>query len=80
MKIAQPGDEIVLSVLEHHANLVPWQRIAEETGAHLRFVGLTEDERCAQLASVTALVEVCGLPQNRCPKRTGMTSMGYDRW
>lgn len=32
------GDEIVLSHLEHHANIVPWQQVAEETGARLRVI------------------------------------------
>jgi cysteine desulfurase/selenocysteine lyase len=32
----QPGDEIILTVLEHHANIVPWQLIAQETGAVIR--------------------------------------------
>ena len=32
----RPGDEIILTLLEHHANIVPWQLIAEETGAVLR--------------------------------------------
>lgn len=39
----RPGDEIVLTILEHHANLVPWQLIAEATGATIHFVGLGED-------------------------------------
>mmetsp|Transcript_112703 Transcript_112703/g.318485 ORF Transcript_112703/g.318485 Transcript_112703/m.318485 type:complete len:587 (+) Transcript_112703:190-1950(+) len=39
----QPGDEIVLTVMEHHSNLVPWQQVAQETGAKLRFAGLTSD-------------------------------------
>ncbi len=34
----RPGDLIVLTVMEHHSNLVPWQLIAEETGAELAFV------------------------------------------
>ena len=34
----QPGDEIVLSQLEHHSNLVPWQMVAAERGALLRFI------------------------------------------
>jgi cysteine desulfurase/selenocysteine lyase len=38
------GDEIVLSVMEHHSNLVPWQFVAQQTGAKLRFVQLTPDE------------------------------------
>jgi cysteine desulfurase/selenocysteine lyase len=32
----KPGDEIILTMLEHHANIVPWQIIAEETGARIR--------------------------------------------
>jgi cysteine desulfurase/selenocysteine lyase len=34
--LLKPGDEIVLTVLEHHANIVPWQLIAQETGAVIR--------------------------------------------
>ena len=37
------GDEIVLNVMEHHANLVPWQMIAQQTGAQLKYLPLTED-------------------------------------
>ena len=36
-----PGDEIVVSALEHHANFVPWQQLARRTGATLRIVELT---------------------------------------
>jgi len=39
----RPGDEIVLTQAEHHSNLVPWQIIAHEKGAHLRFIPLHED-------------------------------------
>ena len=37
------GDRIVLSVLEHHSNIVPWQMIAQRTGAHIDVCPLTED-------------------------------------
>ncbi len=37
------GDEIVISEMEHHSNLVPWQLLAARTGARLRYVGLTDD-------------------------------------
>lgn len=40
----QRGDEIILSVMEHHSNLVPWQLVAQKTGAVLKFVELTETE------------------------------------
>ncbi|WP_459611772.1 cysteine desulfurase [Corynebacterium urogenitale] len=39
------GDEIVVSELEHHANLVPWQELASRTGATLRWYSLTDDGR-----------------------------------
>jgi len=40
----QPGDEIVLSVMEHHSNLIPWQFVAQRTGAILKFVELDATE------------------------------------
>ena len=39
------GDEILVTEMEHHANLVPWQELARHTGATLRWVGLTDDGR-----------------------------------
>ncbi len=39
----RPDDEIILSALEHHSNLVPWQLLAQRSGAKLRFIELTED-------------------------------------
>lgn len=39
------GDEIVVSELEHHANLVPWQELAQRTGATLQWYSATEDGR-----------------------------------
>jgi cysteine desulfurase/selenocysteine lyase len=41
----QPGDEIVISVLEHHSNIVPWQLAAERSGAVLRWFDITEEGR-----------------------------------
>ncbi|MTE15154.1 cysteine desulfurase [Nocardia aurantiaca] len=40
-----PGDEIVITELEHHANLVPWQELARRTGATLKWYGVTDDGR-----------------------------------
>ncbi len=40
-----PGDEIVVTEAEHHANLVPWQELARRTGATLRWLGLDDDGR-----------------------------------
>ncbi|MBW4433297.1 MAG: cysteine desulfurase [Pelatocladus maniniholoensis HA4357-MV3] len=44
MNNLQPGDEIILSVMEHHSNIVPWQFVAAKTGAVLKFVELTPAE------------------------------------
>jgi len=38
-----PGDEILLTEMEHHSNLVPWQLLAKATGARLQFIGITDD-------------------------------------
>jgi cysteine desulfurase/selenocysteine lyase len=40
-----PGDRILLTVMEHHANIVPWQLIARHTGAELVYLELTDDYR-----------------------------------
>jgi len=40
-----PGDEIVITEMEHHSNIVPWQLLAERTGATLRWFGITDDGR-----------------------------------
>jgi len=40
-----PGDEIVVTEVEHHANLVPWQELAARTGATLRWIGVADDGR-----------------------------------
>jgi cysteine desulfurase/selenocysteine lyase len=41
----KPGDRILLSMLEHHANIVPWQMVAERTGAAIDVAPLTADGR-----------------------------------
>ena len=40
-----PGDEVVVSEMEHHSNLVPWQLLARRRGIRLRHAGLTDDGR-----------------------------------
>ncbi len=39
----KPGDEILVSWMEHHSNIVPWQMVAEQTGATLKVVPITDD-------------------------------------
>ena len=40
-----PGDEIVITEMEHHSNIVPWQLLCQRTGATLRWFGVTDDGR-----------------------------------
>jgi cysteine desulfurase/selenocysteine lyase len=66
-KFLSAGDEIVLSELEHHSNLVPWQMLAAATGAVLKFIPVTEeglfdlDAYQALLGERTKLVAVSGM-------------------
>jgi cysteine desulfurase/selenocysteine lyase len=41
----QPGDEVVITEMEHHSNIVPWQLLCQRTGATLRWFGVTDDGR-----------------------------------
>ncbi|HVN12339.1 MAG TPA: SufS family cysteine desulfurase [Kineosporiaceae bacterium] len=41
----RPGDEVVVTEMEHHANLLPWQRACARTGARLRWIPVTDDGR-----------------------------------
>jgi len=50
-----PGDEIVLTEMEHHSNLVPWQKVAQEQGATLRFIPVTDDGTL-DLSSLNTLI------------------------
>src|SRR4051794_570552 len=45
MLALKPGDEIVISEMEHHSNIVPWQLLCQRTGATLKWFGITEDGR-----------------------------------
>jgi len=41
--ILKPGDEVIVSSLEHHSNIVPWQMLCEKTGAALKVIPINED-------------------------------------
>lgn len=49
------GDEILLTQLEHHSNLIPWQQLAARTGARLRFIPVTDEGRL-DLSTLSTLV------------------------
>ncbi|MER7081592.1 cysteine desulfurase / selenocysteine lyase [Saccharopolyspora kobensis] len=50
-----PGDEVVVTEMEHHANLVPWQQVCERTGATLRWFGVTDEGRL-DLSDVASVI------------------------
>lgn len=51
----KPGDEIVISQMEHHANLIPWQQLAARTGAKLRWFEITPEGRL-DLSQISTLI------------------------
>ncbi len=62
-----PGRTVLLSLMEHHANIVPWQQIARMTGATLEYIGLDDDfqldldELRSKLDERTAVVALTGM-------------------
>lgn len=56
-KFLTAGDEIVVSPMEHHSNLIPWQEVARRTGAHLKFIELTPDGQITRDAARAVIGE-----------------------
>ncbi|XRN68800.1 aminotransferase class V-fold PLP-dependent enzyme [Anatilimnocola sp. NA78] len=68
----QAGDEILLTEMEHHSNIVPWQQVAERTGAVIRWAPITSDYRLdldafdrlltsrTKIVAITAISNVLG--------------------
>jgi cysteine desulfurase/selenocysteine lyase len=76
--LLDPGDEILLSVLEHHSNLVPWQRLVQRRGVALRFLPMTPDGRIDLNALDSELRPRCRLVAlTHCSNVTGaLTDVG----
>lgn len=73
MKELHHGDEIVVTPLEHHANLVPWQEVSRRTGAVLRHVPLTPEGTITEEAVASTITE-----RTRLVSVTGMSNVtGY---
>jgi len=51
----RPGDEVVVTEMEHHSNIVPWQLLCERTGATLRWFGVTDEGRL-DLSNIDGLI------------------------
>jgi cysteine desulfurase / selenocysteine lyase len=54
-----PGDEIVVTEMEHHANLIPWQQLALRTGATLKWIGITDHGRLDVESVSEVITERC---------------------
>ncbi len=61
-----PGDEIVISEMEHHSNIVPWQMLVQRTGATLKWFGITDEGR----------LDLSGLPE-LVTERTKIISIAH---
>ena len=71
--VLKPGDDVVISIMEHHSNLIPWQEICRETGANLVYLRMDENYRItpeevdakvgpnAKIVSVTQVSNVLGV-------------------
>ena len=71
--VLKPGDEVVVSIMEHHSNLIPWQQVCAATGAKLVYLRLDDDYRItpeeldakigskARIVSVTQVSNVLGV-------------------
>ncbi|MGH2692112.1 MAG: cysteine desulfurase [Actinomycetota bacterium] len=85
-KFLREGDEIVLSELEHHSNIVPWQLAARDTGARLRYVPYTEDGLLSldglrsTITDRTKLVAVTGMSNvlGTIPPMDQVTKIAHD--
>jgi len=83
-----PGDEILTSELEHHSNLLPWSQAAQDTGATLRYLGVTPEGTLetagldqlvtprTRLIAVTAMSNVTGAFVDLAPVRRAADRVG----
>ena len=66
------GDEIVVTEMEHHANLVPWQQLAQRTGATLKWFGVTDEGRL-DLSDVDRLADDVAVAVLDQPSTSGLS-------
>ena len=63
-QILEPGDQVVISIMEHHSNLIPWQRVCRETGAELVYLRPDDDSTITQEeieAKITAKAKIVSI-------------------
>ncbi|WP_436323120.1 cysteine desulfurase CsdA [Vibrio cidicii] len=72
----QPGDEILVGEMEHHANIVPWQMVAEQTGAKVVKIPMTKDcqwnmtafsQRLSNRCKIVAVAQITNVTASRQP-------------
>lgn len=72
----QPGDEILVGEMEHHANIVPWQMVAEQTGAKVVKIPMTQDcqwdmaafaQRLSNRSKIVAVAQITNVTASRQP-------------
>lgn len=72
----QPGDEILVGEMEHHANIVPWQMVAEQTGAKVVKIPMTQDcqwdmaafaQRLSNRCKIVAVAQITNVTASRQP-------------
>ena len=67
--VLEPGDEVAITIMEHHSNLIPWQQVCRETGAKLVYLyptptgRITDEEIAAKIGPKTKIVS-CGHVSN----------------
>jgi len=65
-KFMNPGDEILVTEIEHHANIIPWQMVAQENNLELKYIKVNEDftldldDLSEKLSSKTKVVSIVG--------------------
>ncbi|HSX13272.1 MAG TPA: cysteine desulfurase [Chlamydiales bacterium] len=59
--VLKPGDEILISIMEHHSNIVPWQMIAQETGAILKYISVNEKGELLWQNTITPKTKIVAL-------------------
>lgn len=79
-KILEPGDEIILAVSEHHANIVPWQLIAEQSGATIKVLlldinGRIDLEHFEQLLNDKTKIVCCAHVSNVLAKKNPINAL-----
>ena len=79
--VLEPGDEVVITIMEHHSNLIPWQQVCRETGAKLVYLyptktgQLTTEEVLAKVGPKTKILAV-GQVSNVLGVETPVTNLG----